>query len=129
MSTRARFLPIAAAAAAVALIATADASSAETVDLSALGWRWPVDTVQVVEPFAAPAHAYGPGHRGVDLVWDGGAVRAPSGGIIAFAGPVAGRGVVTIDHGGGDPHRPTRRARPERFAGGGVEAVHAMVHR
>lgn len=101
MSTRSRFLPIAAATAAVALIATADASSAETVDLSALGWRWPVDTVQVVEPFAAPAHAYGPGHRGVDLVWDGGAVRAPSGGIIAFAGPVAGRGVVTIDHGGG----------------------------
>ena len=35
----------------------------------------------------------------------------------------------TIDHGGRDPHRPTRRARPERFAGGGVEAVHAMVHR
>lgn len=101
MSTRARFLPIAVATAAVALILTADASSAETPDLSTLGWRWPVDTVQVVEPFAAPAHAYGPGHRGIDLVLHGAAVLAPAGGTIAFAGPVAGRGVVTIDHGGG----------------------------
>lgn len=66
------------------------------------GWRWPLDAFRIVRPFEAPAHRYGPGHRGIDLapVGDGG-LRAPAAGVVAFAGPVAGRGVVTIDHGAG----------------------------
>lgn len=64
------------------------------------GWVWPVEAVQIVRPFEAPAHRYAAGHRGLDL----GAVtrvRSPAAGTIAFAGLVAGRPVVTIDHGDG----------------------------
>ncbi|MDQ1121960.1 murein hydrolase activator EnvC family protein [Microbacterium trichothecenolyticum] len=68
--------------------------------LADAGWRWPVDTVQLLRPYEAPAHLYGPGHRGIDLAVDD-LVRAPADGRIAFAGSVAGRSVVTIDHGNG----------------------------
>ncbi len=68
--------------------------------LADLGWVWPVEHVQVVRPYEAPAHAYGPGHRGLDLS-SGEVVRSPADGHVAFAGEVAGRPVVTIDHGGG----------------------------
>ncbi len=65
-------------------------------------WRWPVLPARIVAPFVAPAHAYGPGHRGIDLAASpGDVVAAPASGLIAFAGSVAGRGVVTIDHGDG----------------------------
>lgn len=67
--------------------------------LAGRGWVWPVSPVRVVRSFEAPAHAYAPGHRGIDLIAD--AVRSPADGRIAFAGPVAGRDVVTIDHGDG----------------------------
>jgi murein DD-endopeptidase MepM/ murein hydrolase activator NlpD len=53
----------------------------------------------VLTPFRAPASRYGSGHRGVDLVAAaGGSVVAAGAGIVAFAGPVAGRGVVSINH-------------------------------
>jgi murein DD-endopeptidase MepM/ murein hydrolase activator NlpD len=67
------------------------------------GWRWPVHPFRIVEAFVAPAHEYGPGHRGVDIAPSdpAGVISSPAAGVIAFAGPVAGRGVVTIDHGGG----------------------------
>ena len=65
-------------------------------------WAWPVHPVRVVAAYAAPAHRYGPGHRGIDLAASERAdVRAPADGLIAFSGDVAGRGVVTIDHDGG----------------------------
>lgn len=52
--------------------------------------------------FEAPAHAYGPGHRGVDLHGPAGApVLAAGDGVVAFAGMVAGRPVVSIDHADG----------------------------
>lgn len=74
---------------------------ADTDDpLSHRGWVWPVDAVQIVRPFEAPAHRYAPGHRGLDL-GSVARVRSPAAGTIAFAGPVAGRPVVTIDHGDG----------------------------
>jgi murein DD-endopeptidase MepM/ murein hydrolase activator NlpD len=76
--------------------------AAGTASLDSHGWRWPVDAFRLARPFEAPAHEYGPGHRGVDLALEGPqAVRAPADGLIAFAGPVAGRGVLTIDHGDG----------------------------
>lgn len=72
-----------------------------TVSL-ARDWRWPVHPFRLTHPFVAPPHEYGPGHRGIDLlpVEDGG-VRAPAGGVVAFSGQVAGRGVITVDHGDG----------------------------
>jgi murein DD-endopeptidase MepM/ murein hydrolase activator NlpD len=60
-------------------------------------------TGAVVRPFAPPATAYGPGHRGVDLSANPGEpVRSVLPGVVTFAGPVAGRGWVTVDHGGID---------------------------
>ena len=57
---------------------------------------------RVVRFFDPPEHPYGPGHRGVDLAAEpGDTVRAALSGTVAFAGPVAGRGWVTVDHGGG----------------------------
>lgn len=66
-------------------------------------WIWPVDGSRaVITPFRAPAHDYGPGHRGIDLAAPmGTVVRAPAAGIVAFRGVVVDRPLVTIDHGGG----------------------------
>ncbi|MFF8833617.1 M23 family metallopeptidase [Streptomyces sp. NPDC015131] len=51
-----------------------------------------------------PASPYGPGHRGVDLAAPPGTpIRAPLAGRVTFAGPVAGRGVLTLTH----PHTGT----------------------
>lgn len=73
--------------------------AADPSDLSARGWVWPVASFRLARAFVAPAHEYGPGHRGIDLEVGGGAdVLAPAGGVVAFSGMVAGRGVVTIDH-------------------------------
>lgn len=82
--------------------AVTEAAAASTAHdaLEDRGWVWPVDGVQLLRPFAAPAHAYGPGHRGVDLA-AGATLRSPADGLVAFAGQVAGRPVVTIDHGDG----------------------------
>jgi len=63
-------------------------------------WAWPVSPVRIVAPFEAPPHAYGSGHRGVDLAASG-EVRAPAGGTVAFAGVVVDRPLITIDHGDG----------------------------
>ena len=83
------------------LVAVVLAGAAAPSDpLASAGWVWPTDPVRVVRAFEAPAHAYGPGHRGLDLAASSG-VRAPADGRIAFAGNVAGRAVVTIDHGDG----------------------------
>lgn len=84
-----------------ALVALLAVQPATADPLSHRGWVWPVAPVRVVQPFVAPAHEYGPGHRGVDLDDGDGAVRTPADGRVAFAGPVAGRGVLTIDHGDG----------------------------
>ncbi|MDF2993045.1 MAG: rane protein [Microbacterium sp.] len=75
-------------------------SAADGDDLARRGWVWPVDEVELVRRFEAPAHAYGPGHRGIDL-GSVDVVRAPAAGRVAFAGMVAGRPVLTLDHGDG----------------------------
>lgn len=66
-------------------------------------WRWPVGGPrQVVEPFRAPAHDYGPGHRGVDIAAPAGSlVRAPADGVVAFCGTVVDRPLLTIEHAAG----------------------------
>lgn len=63
-------------------------------------WEWPVAPVRIVAPYVAPPHAYGPGHRGIDLA-AGGEVRSPASGTVAFVGVVVDRPVITIDHGDG----------------------------
>jgi murein DD-endopeptidase MepM/ murein hydrolase activator NlpD len=67
------------------------------------GWAAPLaGPLQVTRPFDAPANPYGPGHRGVDLAAaPGEAVLAAGDGVVVFAGVVAGRPVVSIDHPGG----------------------------
>lgn len=66
------------------------------------GWRPPLaGPITVGHPFQAPAQRYGPGHRGADLIGSVGAVvLAPAEGVVRFSGVVAGRGVVSIEHGG-----------------------------
>jgi murein DD-endopeptidase MepM/ murein hydrolase activator NlpD len=64
-------------------------------------WAWPTTTRSVVRGFEAPATAYAAGHRGIDLAAAPGTpVRAVDDGVVAFAGEVADRGVVAIDHDG-----------------------------
>ncbi|MGW9114043.1 murein hydrolase activator EnvC family protein [Microbacterium sp. NPDC055683] len=81
----------------------ARARAAEPVAIeTAEQWSWPVSQdVRIVAPFEAPPHRYGPGHRGVDLAADAGPILAPASGVVAFAGSVAGRPLLTIDHGDG----------------------------
>ena len=64
------------------------------------GYAWPLQPPPaVLTPFRAPTHAYGPGHRGVDLAGRAGQpVLAARAGTVAFAGPVAGHGVVSVQH-------------------------------
>ncbi len=66
-------------------------------------WQWPLTPAPaVVRGFRAPPTPWSPGHRGVDLRATMGATVASAGdGVVAFAGQVAGRGVVTVDHPGG----------------------------
>lgn len=76
--------------------------SAPSVDLADRGWVWPAASFSVEAPYAAPEHDYAPGHRGIDLRLRGElALVAPAGGVVAFSGDVAGRGILTIDHGDG----------------------------
>jgi len=52
--------------------------------------------------FDRPDAPWAPGHRGIDLpAAQGEVVGSPGAGVVAFAGTVVDRGVVTIDHGGG----------------------------
>jgi len=63
---------------------------------------WPLaPRPAVVAGFVQPATGWSAGHRGVDLLGTPGArVRAALGGRVSFAGAIAGRGVVVVDHGG-----------------------------
>jgi murein DD-endopeptidase MepM/ murein hydrolase activator NlpD len=68
------------------------------------GWSWPIGGgIRVTASFLAPPHAYGAGHRGIDLLPLGSdtAIRAPADGVIAFVGTVVDRPLLTIDHGDG----------------------------
>lgn len=66
-------------------------------------YGWPVPGTPVLgRVFDAEAGRYGPGHRGVDLVTTvGTTVLAVGPGVVVFAGQVAGRPVVSVDHPGG----------------------------
>ncbi len=91
-----------AAARALGLLATEPVGTMTQVE-SDEKWRWPAPPpIRVVEPFRAPATPYSAGHRGIDIAAEPDAIIvAPAAGTVSFAGPVAGRGVVAIDHGDG----------------------------
>src|SRR5918995_1868736 len=63
-------------------------------------YRWPVDgTPRIVRRFDPPPEPWLAGHRGVDLAATAGTiVRAAADGRVLFAGPVGGRGVVSVIH-------------------------------
>lgn len=63
-------------------------------------YRWPVPgPPHPGRLFDPPSTTYGRGHRGVDLVAPaGGPVLAAGDGTVVFAGSLAGRGVVSIQH-------------------------------
>lgn len=59
-----------------------------------------VGRLRVVRGFDPPPVPWLPGHRGVDLAAvPGDAVLAAGAGTVTYAGPLAGRGVVTVTHG------------------------------
>ncbi|NUR99201.1 MAG: M23 family metallopeptidase [Kribbellaceae bacterium] len=62
---------------------------------------WPLQPRhEVVRGFELPAKPWLPGHRGVDLLGrPGQPVLAATPGTVTYAGPLAGRGVVTITYG------------------------------
>ena len=61
----------------------------------------PVDGI-LVDGFRPPAHIGAPGNRGWEYATTPGSpVRAALGGVVAFAGPVAGNLHVSVDHPGG----------------------------
>ena len=66
-------------------------------------YEWPTGAeVAVLRPFEPPEVRWAPGHRGVDLALSADSpVLAAADGVVAFAGIVAGRPVVSIDHADG----------------------------
>lgn len=74
--------------------------SAQTAAARPSNFGWPLDPrPQVVTAFAPPEHDWLPGHRGVDLAGrNDQTVRAAGDGIVAFAGVVAGKPVVSVEH-------------------------------
>lgn len=75
-------------------------AAAATAEVAPTG-AWPLlPPPSVVTPFSAPPSEYGPGHRGVDLAGSPGqTVRSALPGTVSFAGRIAGRGVVVVQHG------------------------------
>lgn len=61
-------------------------------------YRPPVEA-PITDPFRAPATPYGPGNRGIEYATRPGTDATSIGvGVVTFAGPVAGRGVVSVVH-------------------------------
>ncbi|MBM7830261.1 murein DD-endopeptidase MepM/ murein hydrolase activator NlpD [Agromyces cerinus] len=83
--------------------AQVDAAGASERSVPEEPWRWPVPApIRVVAPFRAPPTPYTAGHRGIDIASAPAAsVVAPAPGVVSFAGMVAGRPVIAIDHGDG----------------------------
>jgi murein DD-endopeptidase MepM/ murein hydrolase activator NlpD len=71
--------------------------------LAPRAWTWPLPgRPAITRKFNPPPEPWLPGHRGVDLAAAAGVpVFAAGPGVVAFAGPVAGRDVVSIDHSSG----------------------------
>lgn len=84
-----------------AVVPTAGTAQPDSTDWPR--WDWPLAGQRtVVAPYRAPAHEYGPGHRGADLAASPGVeVLAPADGVVAFSGTVVDRPLLTIEHADG----------------------------
>ncbi|WP_243792863.1 M23 family metallopeptidase [Saccharopolyspora gloriosae] len=103
--------------------ATAPTAPDSGVPPAPTGFHRPLPDSSVSRPFEPPTSTYGPGHRGVDLAGAPGAtVSAAGSGIVRYAGPLAGRSLVSIEHADGlrttyEPVRPTVAVGQEVDAG------------
>lgn len=103
------------------------------------GWPLPGPPV-VLRGFDPPESQWGPGHRGVDLAaGPGQEVLSAAAGRVAFAGRVAGKPVVVIEHGGVrttyEPvlaavtvGQPVRAGQPIGQVGGGSHCAEGCLH-
>ncbi|MFJ2552509.1 M23 family metallopeptidase [Microbacterium sp. NPDC087591] len=93
----------AASALAGSVSATPSVTTTDALSGALPSWAWPLTGPRrVAAPYRAPAHEYGAGHRGVDLVAEPGTtVFAPADGIVAYRGTVVDRPLLTIEHPGG----------------------------
>jgi murein DD-endopeptidase MepM/ murein hydrolase activator NlpD len=101
--SRARLRVVLVLAVAATTLAAPPVASAAPLSAPAALWDWPVGgEPTVTRPFDPPPTPYAAGHRGVDLAGTAGQpVLAAGAGMVAFAGLVAGRPVVSVDHPGG----------------------------
>ena len=85
-------------AATVIVIPAAPVGSSTTT-----AWSAPISgKLTVVRPFIPPPKPWQSGHRGVDLrARVDMVVRAPGPGLVVYAGPLAGRSVISVEHGPG----------------------------
>jgi murein DD-endopeptidase MepM/ murein hydrolase activator NlpD len=84
------------------LLAPAGALAEPTAPAGPARWAAPLPALTVTRPFDVLPSRYSAGHRGVDLAGaPGSPVLTAGDGVVAFAGMVAGRPVVSIDHAGG----------------------------
>jgi hypothetical protein len=83
---------------AVVLLGASEAEPAAEAAPTAAQWRWPTSPPgAIVQGFEAPATPYAAGHRGIDLAAaPGQPVLAPADSVVAFAGVVVDRPVVTL---------------------------------
>ena len=81
----------------------AAAAGSSTAPPAAARWAWPLEPAPSVDRrFDPPDQPWLPGHRGVDLAAASGqSVHAPAAGTVAYAGQLAGRGVLVVAHDGG----------------------------
>lgn len=64
------------------------------------GWGWPLRSPEIIRAFDPPEDDWLAGHRGVDLAaGPGTSVASSAAGRVTFAGVVADRGVVVVEHG------------------------------
>lgn len=84
----------------ILLLVPVGAAASPTAEPDPVG-VWPLaPEPAVVTGFHPPADPWGAGHRGVDLAGaPGQVVRAALAGRVGYAGPLAGRGIVVVDHG------------------------------
>jgi murein DD-endopeptidase MepM/ murein hydrolase activator NlpD len=75
-------------------------ASATTPAPSRIRYGWPIlGAISVERGFDAGAGTYGAGHRGLDVATaPDQVVLASAAGTVSYAGTVAGRGVIVIDH-------------------------------
>lgn len=90
--------------------------------------------LRITRGFDPPLTPYGAGHRGVDLsVAPGAVVVAAASGVVAFAGRVAGRTVVSVRHADGirttyEPFATVNVKRGETVSGGARLGTLATGH-